>query len=91
MNINIWDLGLGGRPLNKKVLNSEGKIIREFIEQENCYQKGIEELLSLIVNNKKRLYRAVRKDPHHCHRGYIVTNTLLGKRCASFISEEMEE
>ncbi len=35
----IWDLALGGRPLNKKVLNSEGKIIREFIEQEDRYQK----------------------------------------------------
>jgi len=72
-------LSLGGRPLNKKVLNSEGKIIREFIEQEDRYQKGIEELLSLTANNKKVAVMCSEEDPHHCHRGYIVTNTLLEK------------
>ena len=72
-------LNLGGRPTNKKVLNSEGKIIRELIEKEDSYQKGIEELLALIVNDKKVAIMCSEEDPHHCHRGYIVTNTLLEK------------
>lgn len=70
---------LGGRPEDKSVLSSEGKIIREYIEQKDWYQIGIQELINLAQTGKKVAFMCSEEDPAHCHRGYIVSNTLIDK------------
>ncbi len=68
---------LGGRPEDKDVLNSEGKIIREYIEQKDWYQKGIHELIETAMTGKRIALMCSEENPAHCHRGYIVSNTLI--------------
>lgn len=70
---------LGGRPEDKSVLSSDGKIIREYIEQKDWYQIGIQELINLAQTGKKVALMCSEEDPTHCHRGYIVSNTLIDK------------
>lgn len=68
---------LGGRPEDSLVLNSEGKIIRELIEQKDWYQRGIKELIETSRKHKRIAFMCSEEDPTHCHRGYIVSNTLI--------------
>ncbi len=68
---------LGGRPKEKDVLNYEGKIIREKIEQKDWYKQGIQELIEMSKKHKKVAFMCSEEDPSHCHRGYIVSNTLI--------------
>ncbi|MDD2230665.1 MAG: DUF488 domain-containing protein, partial [Candidatus Cloacimonetes bacterium] len=70
---------LGGRPEDKSVLSSDGKIIREYIEQKDWYLIGIRELINLAQSGKKVALMCSEEDPTHCHRGYIVSNTLIDK------------
>ena len=68
---------LGGRPKDKDVLSSEGKIVRENIEQKDWYKKGIEELIEISKKHGSVAFMCSEEDPTHCHRGYIVSNTLI--------------
>lgn len=70
---------LGGRPDEKDVLSSTGKIVREYIEQKDWYQQGIQELIDLVMKGKRVAFMCSEEDPSHCHRGYIVSNTLIEK------------
>lgn len=70
---------LGGRPEDKSVLSSDGKIIREYIEQKDWYLKGIQDLINLARTSNKVALMCSEENPAHCHRGYIVSNTLIEK------------
>jgi len=68
---------LGGRPKDKDVLSSEGKIVRENIEQKDWYKQGIQELIEMSKKHGKVAFMCSEEDPTHCHRGYVVSNTLI--------------
>lgn len=68
---------LGGRPKDKDVLNSESKIVRENIEQKDWYKQGIQELIEISKKHGRVAFMCSEEDPTHCHRGYIVSNTLI--------------
>lgn len=70
---------LGGRPQDNTVLNSQGKIVREYIEEREWYLEGIKEIENLITTGKNIAIMCAEENPTGCHRGYIVGNTLLDK------------
>lgn len=68
---------LGGRPEDKTVLNSQGQIVREFIEERDWYRESILNLEKLIKSGEKIALMCAEENPADCHRGYIVSNTLV--------------
>lgn len=70
---------LGGRPKDSSVLSSNGMIIRENIENTDWYQRGIKELIETSTKHKRIAFMCSEEDPTHCHRGFIVSNTLIEK------------
>ncbi len=77
-SINYLFLGdkLGGRPENTSLFNKEGKLIREMLEVTEPYLQGIGELLELAENGNIAIMCS-EENPSQCHRGYIISHTLL--------------
>jgi uncharacterized protein (DUF488 family) len=67
---------LGGMPEDRSVLESTGRISLEKIQSKNWFQKGIDEIIELSKTHRLALMCA-EEDPKRCHRGHIITNTLL--------------
>lgn len=79
-NIKYLDMGktLGGRPFDESVLNSLGEIELDKIEQREWYQNGISQLIDLSKNNRVAIMCS-EENPAKCHRGYIVSHSLLNR------------
>ena len=79
-NIKYVDMGrtLGGRPEDESVLNVRGRIEEELIEKKEWYLNAIERLID-ISHNSKIAIMCSEENPEHCHRGYIISHTLLKK------------
>lgn len=77
-SINYIDMGkiLGGRPFDNSVLNSSNEIELEIIEQRKWYYNGIKRLIELS-NKFKIAIMCSEENPAICHRGYIITHSLL--------------
>ena len=67
---------LGGRPEDTSVLNSDNKIDEAFIEKKEWYKDGIKKLISLSKESKIAIMCS-EENPKNCHRGYIISHTLL--------------
>jgi len=78
--IKYLDMGkyLGGRPDDKSVLNIDNKIEEDLIEKKEWYLNSIQRLLNLS-NESKIAIMCSEENPNNCHRGYIITHTLLKK------------
>lgn len=76
--IEYLDMGrsLGGRPNDESVLNIKNKIELKKIEEKQWYQDAISRLIELSQKSKIAIMCS-EEDPEKCHRGYIITNTLL--------------
>jgi len=76
--IEYIDLGkyLGGRPNDKSVLNIENKIEEDLIEKKDWYIDSIKRLIELSKKSRIVIMCSEEK-PAMCHRGYIITHTLL--------------
>lgn len=70
---------LGGRPSDVTVLNSNNKIVRDIIEQRSWYWDGIQQLVN-HAREKNVAFMCSEEDPFHCHRGYIISNTLQSQK-----------
>ena len=79
-NIKYIDMGksLGGRPDDKSVLNYLGKIEFDKIEKRKWYEDSIESLIDLAKLNKIAIMCS-EENPAECHRGYIITRSLINK------------
>lgn len=77
-NIKYIDMGdrLGGRPSDQSVLTIENKIDLDKIEKTKWYQDAISRLID-ISRESTTVIMCSEEDPDKCHRGYIITNTLL--------------
>jgi len=73
-----FDMGksLGGRPADKSVVNIFSKIEFDLIESKDWYTNSIESLIELS-NNKNIAIMCSEENPEECHRGYILTKSLL--------------
>jgi len=69
---------LGGRPEDKSVLNEENKILEDKIEKKKWYQDAITDVINLSKHNRIALMCS-EENPLNCHRGYIISHTLLKK------------
>ena len=69
---------LGGRPEDTSVLNSLNKIELEIIETKSWYNDAISKLIEFSKKNNIAVMCS-EEDPQKCHRGYIISHTLLGK------------
>lgn len=67
---------LGGMPEDKSVLEPNGRISLEKIQLKDWFQCGISEVIELSKTHRLALMCA-EEDPKRCHRGHIITNTLL--------------
>jgi|TARA_Y100000310_G_scaffold343990_1_gene454403 uncharacterized protein (DUF488 family) len=78
--IRYLDMGkyLGGRPDDKTVLNIENKIEEDLIEKKEWYLNSIMRLINLSKESKVAIMCS-EENPNNCHRGYIITHTLLKK------------
>jgi uncharacterized protein (DUF488 family) len=76
--INYVDMSrsLGGRPQDQSVLNSFNKIEFEKIEKKDWYNDAISRLVE-ISKDSKTVIMCSEENPAQCHRGYIITHTLL--------------
>lgn len=76
--ISYLDMGkyLGGRPDDKTVLNIENKIEEDLIERKEWYINSIMRLINLSKESKVAIMCS-EENPNNCHRGYIITHTLL--------------
>lgn len=83
--IEYIDLGkyLGGRPNDKSVLNIENKIEEDLIEKKDWYIDSIKRLIELSKQSKI-VIMCSEENPAMCHRGYIITHTLLKKNIQVF-------
>lgn len=77
-HIKYLDMGksLGGRPADKSVLNVLNKIEFELIEKKQWYTDSIESLIE-ISQDKNIVIMCSEENPEDCHRGYIITKSLL--------------
>lgn len=78
--IKYIDMGrtLGGRPEDKSVLNIHDRIEEELIETKSWYMDAIDRVID-ISHNSKIAIMCSEENPEHCHRGYIISHTLLKK------------
>lgn len=78
--IKYIDMGrtLGGRPEDKSVLNIRDRIEEELIETKSWYMDAIDRVID-ISHNSKIAIMCSEENPEHCHRGYIISHTLLKK------------
>jgi uncharacterized protein (DUF488 family) len=76
--ISYIDMGktLGGRPGDKSVLNIDNEIELDKIESKDWYQSSIERLIEISIN-KNIVIMCSEENPEKCHRGYIITQSLL--------------
>jgi uncharacterized protein (DUF488 family) len=76
--IKYLDMGktLGGRPFDKSVLNILNKIEFDLIENKEWYSNSIERLIE-ISQDKNIAILCSEENPSECHRGYIITKSLL--------------
>ena len=74
------DMGkiLGGLPFDKSVLNTVGGIIFDEIEKREWYKNGISRLID-ISKDENIAIMCSEENPEKCHRGYIVTHSLLDR------------
>ena len=77
-NIKYLDMGksLGGRPADRSVLNILNKIEFEKIESKEWYTESIENLIASSINENIAIMCS-EENPEECHRGYIITNSLI--------------
>lgn len=66
----------GGRPKSAACYDEAGKVDYDRIEQQEFYQRGIEQLLELLPQHRVCLLCA-EEDPASCHRRLLVARTLL--------------
>ena len=69
---------LGGRPKDKTVLNYTNKIDQQKIEKRPWYQDAISALIELSKSSKIAIMCS-EENPERCHRGYILSHTLLDR------------
>jgi uncharacterized protein (DUF488 family) len=79
-NIKYLDMGksLGGRPSDKSVLNILDKIEFNKIESKQWYTDSINSLIE-ISKNKNIAIMCSEENPEECHRGYIITRSLINR------------
>jgi len=79
--IKYLDMGkyLGGRPDDKLVLNVNNKIEEDLIEKKEWYLNAIERLINLSQDSNIAIMCS-EENPNSCHRGYIITHTLLKRK-----------
>lgn len=76
--IKYLDMGkyLGGRPDDTSVLNVDKKIEEDLIEKKEWYLNSIKRIISLS-NESQVAIMCSEENPNNCHRGYVITHTLL--------------
>ena len=67
---------LGGRPEDISVINKDGKILEDKVEDKIWYQDAIIELIKLSKHTRLALMCS-EENPLNCHRGYVISHTLL--------------
>lgn len=67
---------LGSRPLDNSVINFDGKIDLDKIEKKEWYQKAVSKFIELSKSSKIAIMWS-KENPEQCHRGYIISHTLL--------------
>jgi uncharacterized protein (DUF488 family) len=67
---------LGGRPKSPDCYDESGKVDYERIEQQEFYQRGIQQLLGLLPRHRVCLLCA-EENPATCHRRLLVGRSLL--------------
>jgi uncharacterized protein (DUF488 family) len=67
---------LGGRPKSPDCYDEAGKVDYGRIEQQEFYQRGIQQLLGLLPQHRVCLLCA-EENPATCHRRLLVAKTLL--------------
>lgn len=80
-NIKYIDMGktLGGRPEDDTVLNIKNKIEFDKIESRDWYKNSINRLIE-ISKNSNIVIMCSEENPEQCHRGYIITHSLLKRK-----------
>lgn len=78
--IDYIDMGktLGGRPEDRSVLDVNNKIDLKKIETKEWYLDSIKRLIELSGSEKIALMCS-EEDPRRCHRGYIISYTLMNE------------
>jgi uncharacterized protein (DUF488 family) len=67
---------LGGRPKSPDCYDESGKVDYGRVEQQEFYQRGIQQLLGLLPQHRVCLLCA-EENPMTCHRRLLVARTLL--------------
>ncbi len=76
--ISYLDMGkyLGGRPDDKSVLNMDNRIEENLIEKKDWYNNAVKQLIEISSKTNVAIMCS-EENPNNCHRGYIITHTLL--------------
>jgi uncharacterized protein (DUF488 family) len=80
-NIGYWFMGdkIGGRYPDSNLLFSDGTVDYRKVRETEKFQKGINEVLSIISSGKKIALMCAEKEPERCHRFALISPVLQSK------------